>query len=230
MTHPVTGVTHAPLEGCSTMRTKQKHREPSTEPYAVRVTLSGEPPEGVDPVRHVGPYENDLHAEEAAATFGRMADDMGRDDVHIEVVAFVSPVVHLDPSPPKDFEALAEQIGENPVRGPWQFPDLHDRLVAAHGRPKAEWAWKQALAYIACRGGAQKLITDARLDAYRQKVKAASDRLIEPFAPPILDDAARLLAALVDAASGYGVDRDLAAGQLAPFALDGVAARITTAA
>lgn len=212
----------------------KKRKEFSTAQHVVRVTLTGDLPEGVDRVRRVGPYENELAATEAARVFDRIAYEMGWSEaVRIEVVdGYRSTVEHLDPCPPDDFEALAELIGPDFVRGRLvAFPDLYDRLVAAHGFGKADWAWRQALALILCKGGAVKpAAADQDLDPFREKVKAASKRLVEPFAPPILNDAALLLRDLVTAATGHGVDLDRAARHLAPFALEEVAGRVTAAA
>lgn len=259
--------TNSPPEGHSTMSTEEQVTTPSNEQanteaqVAVKITLTGpgDPPEGVDPVRYVGPYTRRWDAFEAIRTFERMATEAGRsNEVQVELAWFDPTIEHLDPYPPKDVDALAERIAAEPPAKPlpavpgepqhfvvpvpryvrrsdpaaaWAFPSLHDRLVAAHGRNTAEWSWQHAIAILAANGGeTRRPAGDADLTACRAAVSAASSRRVEEFTPPTLDEAAQLLRDLVAAASGHGLDRDDVTRQLAPFALDGAAARIAVPA
>ncbi|MER5608229.1 hypothetical protein AB0F93_00465 [Micromonospora tulbaghiae] len=209
----------------------KKSPEFSTEPHTVTVTLTGPLPDDVVRVRRVGPYNDELTAVEAARLFERLATDRGMPGVLVAVEPFQSPWIHLDACPSKDFEELALLDSAEFVRYRYErFPDLHDRLTAAHGHGKAEWAWQQALSLMACNGDRkQPSVEDAAADPFREKVKAASARLIEAFPPPVLNDAARLLQDLVTVAERHGVDADGAAGHLAPFALTQVADRYADA-
>lgn len=259
--------TNSPREGHSTMSTEEQvttpsNEQPKTEPqYAVKVTLTGpgDPPEGVNPVRYVGPYLREWDALEAARTFERMATEAWRsNEVEVELAWFDPAIAHLDPYPPKDVDALAERIAaEPPVKLPpatagepqrfpvpaprhvrradpaaaWAFPSLRDRLVAAHGRNQAAWSWQHAIAILVANGGeTRRPADDEDLEACRAAVSAASSRRVERFTPPTLDEAAQILHDLVAAASGHGLDRDDVTRQLAPFALDGAAARIAVLA
>lgn len=211
----------------------------SSDQYAIRITVTGptDPPEGVTSVRHVGPYTHHWQADDAMRVFRHLADDRLVEsepgfDVRMELVPF-EPTRRppLDPCPPKDVEPLADLITANPPGDLWHFPTLRDRLLAAHGPVQTTWSWTAALRYaagLAADGEQERRAaeeSDPRLAPCRAAVLAASQARIEHFATKAISDATELLADVLDAAKAYGVDREEAARQFAPVALDVVAAR-----
>lgn len=233
--------TNSPREGRSSMSTTQPQstdQQDSTDQYAIRITVTGpgEPPAGVGPVRHVGPYTYDWQAADAVRVLRHLADDRMVEsapgfDVRTELVPFDPDVEHLDPRPPTDVEALADLLADEPPVGLWHFPTLRDRLTTAHGPVETQWAWTGALRYLAGldKDGQRERRalheSDARLAPCRAAVLAASRTRVAHFTARDIHDATALLADLLDATDSHGVQRDAVAGQLAPVALDVVADR-----
>jgi hypothetical protein len=124
---------------------------PDNTRYTVIVTLPTGPdaPEGLDPVRRVGPYNHKHSAETAIAAFGMMVASSAPTGTTFELVAYDKSLPHLDPYPPTSPYELAEAIRVMPSGdGGWTFPDLYARLSAGHGAERASKAWRLACAYL----------------------------------------------------------------------------------
>jgi hypothetical protein len=120
--------------------------------YAVVVTLptDSDAPEGLDPVRRVGPYHHKSTAETAIAAFGMMVASSAPTGTRFELVAYDATLPHLDAEFPRDAYRLAEMVREEPdgPGGGWGFPDLYARLSAYLGADEARDLWRRACSYL----------------------------------------------------------------------------------